>query len=101
MNVTGFSGFPYENTKSQILQLDVKQKMMQETELENGFDCDLLKIPGYNLELGKNSVKVRIGTYINDSIKYKRREELEGLDSHITVVDIWNGKKCNKRLISI
>ena len=75
--------------------------MMQETELENGFDCDLLKIPGYNLELGKNSVKVRIGTYINDSIKYKRREELEGLDSHITVVDIWNGKKCNKRLISI
>ena len=75
--------------------------MMQETELENGFDCDLLKIPGYNLELGKNSVKVRVGTYINDSIKYKRREELEGLDSHITVFDIWNGKKCNKRLINI
>ena len=41
-------------------------------------------------------MKVRVGTYINDSLKYERREELEETNSHITVIDILNGKRTVK-----
>ena len=87
--------------KDVLIENKIDILMMQETEIESEFNYELLKIPGYNLELGKNSVKVRIGTYINDSIKYERRDEMEGLDSHITIIDTQNGKKNNKRLINI
>ena len=71
--------------KNVLIENKIDILMMQETEIESEFNYELLKIPGYNLELGKNSIKARIGTYIKDSIKYERRDELEGMNSHMYV----------------
>ena len=43
---------------------------MQEIEIESGFDCELLNIPGYSFEFETNNVKRRVGSYIKNSIKY-------------------------------
>ena len=54
------------------------QIMMQETEIEKDFNYELLNIPGYSFECETNDVKRRVGTYIKNTIKYKRCYELEG-----------------------
>ena len=52
------------------------------------------------LELENNSVKARTGIYLSNSINYKRKSELEGIDSNLLIVDIYT-KKGPKRLINI
>ena len=63
---------------------------MQETEIENGFNIELLRIPGFILELESNQHKSRTATYIRNNIPYKRRTELEGVNSHIVIIDLLN-----------
>ena len=74
---------------------------MQETEVNEKFDTNLLGIPGYALELVSNDTKSRVGYYIRDNIKYIRRHDLEGLNSHLIIVDIKNVKTIEKRMIKI
>ena len=67
--------------------------LMQEIELEASFDSNMLRFKGYDLEIEKNSVKSRVGMYVKREIQYIRRADLEGVDSHIIVIDITNQKK--------
>ena len=75
--------------------------MLQETELESNFNCELLNIPGFKFEYEKNTVKGRVGTFIRDSIKYERCDTLEGVNTHLIIIDVLNGDKTRKRLINI
>ena len=75
--------------------------LMQETEIDNGFDCRLLSIPGYVLEIEEKCNKKRVGFYIKDSIKYQRRSEFEEKNCHIIVIDIQSKTKNVKRLINV
>ena len=61
---------------------------MQETEIGNDLNIDQLSMSGYSMELEKNSIKSRVGYYISKSIKYVRRNDLEGQNSNIMVVDM-------------
>ena len=61
---------------------------LQEVEVENNLDQSLLKIKNYQFELEKNSLKARTGVYINNEVRYKRMSHLEGVDSHILVIDL-------------
>ena len=72
---------------------------MQEVELESGCDPEILSIKDYNLEIELNSVKSRVGVYINKSVEYMRMSNLEGVNSHIVIIDIPN---CSiKRIINV
>ena len=73
---------------------------LQETEIESDFDCELLSIPGYRFEYESNNVKRRVGTYIKSTIKYERCTSLEGINNHLVIIDILNGRK-KKNVLSI
>ena len=73
---------------------------LQETELENNFNPMLLAINGYKFEYEINKVKSRTGMFIKNNLKYKRRTDLEGVDSKLIIIDILS-KKDPLRLINI
>ena len=72
---------------------------MQEVDLLVNHPTELLSFPGYNLETETNNLKIRVGVYVNERIKYRRRSDLEGTNSHIVILDIEGHK--NLRIISI
>ena len=74
--------------KSLMLEHAIDILCMQETEIENGYDAENLKINGYNLELEKNTIKSRTGMYIKNCVKYIRRVELEGIDVHMVIIEL-------------
>ena len=73
-------------------QLIIKENIdvcaMQEIELSVNFDHNLLSFPGYALESESNNVKSRVGLYINSKLNYIRRPNLEGINSHVVVIDL-------------
>ena len=68
--------FKKDLVKNILYGNEIDVLLIQETEIEKDFDCVLLNIPGYKLELEVNDTKSRVGTYIKNSIKYERCTEL-------------------------
>ena len=66
---------------------------MQETEVTNAINTNELSVSKYSLELENNSVKSRVGLYISKDINYVRRTDLEGLNSHVVIIDITGESK--------
>ena len=64
---------------------------MQETEIESDFDCDLLRIPGYVLEMEKNTHKKRVGVYVKNNLNYIRLTSLEGQNNHLVIIELNEG----------
>ena len=73
---------------------------LHETEIPKSMDPKILAVKDFVLELENNSVKARTGIYLSNCINYKRKSELEGIDSNLLIVDIYT-KKGPKRLINI
>ena len=72
---------------------------LQEVEVESGFNPDLLSIQNYNFEIELNSVKARVGISVKNNVEYTRMRHLEGVDSHVVIIDFWN---CAiKRIINV
>ena len=80
------------NKKILIEQLIIEKNIdvcaMQEIELSVNFNHNLLSFPGYALESESNNVKSRVGLYINSKLNYIRRPNLEGINSHVVVIDL-------------
>ena len=93
--------FKKDLIKNILLENEIDILLMQETEIEKDFDCELLNIPGYCFEFEANDTKRRVGAYISNSIKYKRCLDLEGTNNHLLIIDVENGAKIKKRLINI
>ena len=72
---------------------------MQETEIIDDLNPDELRITNYSLELERNSVKARVGFYVSRSVNYVRRQDLEGVDSNLIIIDIEG--TVNTRLINV
>ena len=79
---------------------DLDIMLMQETEIEADFDCELLRIPGFILEMENNNHKKRVGIYIKSNINYKRLSILEGENNHLVVIEVKEGLAL-KRIINI
>ena len=69
---------------------------LQEVEVESGYDPVSLNLKDYHFELEVNSVKSRTGIYIKKSIAYNRMHQLEGIDSHINVIDLEESGTINR-----
>jgi hypothetical protein len=74
--------------RSTLIEEEIDILNMQETELHPDNETNQLSIKGYKLELEKNSKKIRVGIYIANRIKYRRRTDLELEDGHIIVLDL-------------
>ena len=74
---------------------------MQEVEIEKDFDCKIIKIPGYVLELEDNQDKKRVCVYIKENLKFLRRTDLEVVNTHVMVIDIECRSGITKRLINL
>ena len=72
---------------------NVKICCLQETEIDVNFPEAELSCKNFNLELEENSSKRRVGIYLNTTINYVRRKDLELPDHHIVVIDIITDKK--------
>ena len=92
-----------KNKKDLIGHLLIENKIellcLQEVELEQGYPNDQLSLPDYCFEAEVNSKKSRVGLFVKNTIKYARRVDLEGVDSHLIVVDI--RAKSDFRIINI
>ena len=55
---------------------------------------------GYQLELENNTINARTGFYIKNNIKFKRRNDLEGINSNLVIIGI-KDTKVPVRLINI
>ena len=72
---------------------------MQEIDIDKDYPTHLLTFQGFNLEVEENDLKARVGIYLITSIKYKRRNDLEGKNSNLIIIDIEDRKRT--RLINI
>ena len=75
----------------------------QECELESEDDEKLMAIGGYCFESEKNDHKKRVGFYIKNNVKYSRRLDLEGISSHVIIIDMKSmcGKETRIIILSI
>ena len=60
---------------------------MQEIDIDKDYPTHLLTFQGFNLELEENDLKARVGIYLSTSIKYKRRNDLEGKNSNLITIN--------------
>ena len=60
---------------------------LQEVEIEKDYDFHALNLNNYCLEIENNSVKSRVGIFISNNVNYTRMHQLEGINSHIIIID--------------
>ena len=77
-----------ESIKRIIKDNNIDVCCLQETEIEHDFPKDLLSFKGYNYESEINTHKSRCGIYITNEKSYTRRQDLEGNNSHLVIIDI-------------
>ena len=77
--------------KNYIIKKDI-DLCVQETELESNYVTELMSLPGFKFEPEKNSNRIRVRMFVNNIIKYVRRNALEGNNSHTMVNDIHGAK---------
>ena len=68
-------------------------------EIAADFDEELIRIPGFVLELEVNTVKKRTEMYFNSELSFRRRIELEGKDSNVMIIDLLDERKT--RIINV
>ena len=74
---------------------------LQEVELESNFDENLMRIPGYSLEVENNRNKRRVCIYVTRKLNYKRMANLEGINNHLVIIDVEVNTNESRRVINI
>ena len=77
-----------DHVKNILVQNQIDILCVQEAEIEKSFNKNLIRIPGFNLELECNSRMSLVGFYISNKIDYRRCDNLEGIDSNLIIIDI-------------
>ena len=91
------------NKKTLVKNIITEEKLdilcLQETEIVPNIDHDLMSFPGFVYESERNKIRSRVGCYVKSSVSYVRRNDLEGQDSHLLILDIKT--KSTTRIINI
>ena len=85
--------------KAILIENNIDILCMQELEVEHDFDCNLLRIPGFVLEIENNNRKKRVGCYIRDNLKFIRRNDLEKVDCNMLILDLVDQNETAKRIL--
>jgi exonuclease III len=86
--------------KQLILNNDIDVLCLQETEIDSNIDHNLMSFIKYNYESESNNIRSRVGCYINSSLNYIRRSDLEENDLHLLIIDIKSIKNLRKIIIN-
>ena len=86
--------------KDILCSKEIDVLLMQEKEIESEFDCELLRIPGYVLEMENNTNERRVGIYVKNNLNYVRLSRLEGQNNHLVIIELKEGH-INNRIINI
>ena len=68
---------------------DIAICCLQETEVPSNYPTHILNCNNYELELENSNDKRRAGIYCRTDVNYKRRSDLEDIDSHIVIIDVF------------
>jgi hypothetical protein len=85
--------------KQLVINENIEILCLQETEIVPELEASLLSFPCFEYETKNHSTKARVGCYIKSGIKYMRCIDLEGINSHLLIIDI--SAERNLRLIKI
>ena len=88
-----------EHVKQLINEESIDILCLQETELEVNLDHNLLGLPDFNYESEQNDRQARVGCYVKSNVVYNRRSDLEGVNSHLIILDVQSKK--DMRVINI
>ena len=80
------------NKKDYVEKIMIENRIdvccLQEIELKPDFNHLLLATRNYSLHVEKNEYKSRTGIYIKNGTNYTRRNDLEGTNSGVMIIDI-------------
>ena len=69
-----------------LLNNNVNILCLQEVEIDSNYDVDLLKLPGFKFGIRDELNQTKIGNlYV---WRYQVQQTLEGIDSHLVVIEI-------------
>ena len=85
--------------KNTVLLNKIDVCCLQEVEIQPNYPNDLLTFRGYNIEVEQNDEKARVAIYISTNVSYSRREDLEGMNNNLLIIDIHGPKTV--RIINI
>jgi hypothetical protein len=74
--------------KKIVIENKIYLQCMHKTKIEINFDSNLKTFTGFICESEINDSRFRVGTYVNSSLDYVRRWDLENVNSHIVIVDV-------------
>ena len=74
--------------KEKIKELNLDVCCIQECEIKKDYNKDILSFRNYNIEVENNSLKSRCCIYIKNNLQYKRRDDLEGIDNNIVILEL-------------
>ena len=74
--------------KHYIIENNIAICCLQETDLDPKLNENLLTFPGYSIEVERNDVKKRVAIYVSNQLDYKRRDDLEGSNNHLVIIDL-------------
>ena len=78
--------------KTEITRMIIDEKIdvccLQETDIFSEIKDHELSFSGYAIETENNCTKKRVCIYIKNGITYSRRQELEGQNNHLIIIDI-------------
>ena len=61
---------------------------IQECDIKKDYPANILTFKNFNLEVEKNSIKARCCTYIRGGVPYVRRDDLEGMDNNLVIIQM-------------
>ena len=71
-----------------LLSNDIDVCCLQETEIPPDYPTHILNNKHYCVEVERNNGKKRVGIYVKNGLKYKRREDLEDENLHLIIIDL-------------
>jgi exonuclease III len=74
--------------RTQLYENNIDMLALQETKLSPELQLENLQIKGYSVEVENNNKKRRVAIYVNNSISYKRRVDLEKENLHVIILDV-------------
>ena len=77
-----------EYVKQMITDHSIDICCIQECEIRKDYPKDLLTFRNFNIEIEQNTVKARCCIYIKDNVSYTRREDLEGTDNNLVIIEL-------------
>ena len=74
--------------REKILEEQIDICCIQECDIPSDYPSNILSFRNYNLEVENNSIKARCCTFVRSSMGYIRRNDLEGEDNNIVILEI-------------